>query len=269
MHLQLLLVCIGIMEEQKKENLSDVGEFISEYCIHMIGCGVHTSRVIRSAKRIGISFGYEVRISAFQRNIILTLMDKETQEHYNDVLDIPALPISFEHNAKLSALSWETYDKHLSLDTLWKKYHHILERPTVHPFFVLMMVGFANAAFCRLFGGDWLSMGIVFSATVCGFFLKQQMVKAGISNYLVFIVAAFVASLCASTSLIFDTTSDIALATSVLFLIPGVPMINGIIDIIEGHVLNGITRLIQALLLIVCVATGLSFTLLLVKNSLL
>ncbi len=256
------------MDGQKKEKLSDVGDFISEYCSHMIGCGVHTSRVIRCAKRIAEGFGYEVKMSAFQRIIIMTMLDKETHEHYNDVIDITTLPISFEHNARLSALSWEMYDKHLSLETLWRKYRHIISRPTIHPLFVLLMVGFANAAFCRLFGGDWLLMAVVFSATVCGFFLKQQMLAAGISQYLSFIVSAFVASLCASTSLIFNTTSDIALATSVLYLIPGVPIINGMIDIVEGHVLNGITRLIQALLLIICVAAGLSFTLLLVKNSL-
>lgn len=75
--------------------------------------------------------------------------------------------------------------------------------------------------------------------------------------------------MCASTSVIFDTTSEIALATSVLYLVPGVPLINGVIDIVEGHVLTGFARLTQAALLIVCIAIGLSFTLLLVKNSLL
>lgn len=60
-----------------------------------------------------------------------------------------------------------------------------------------------------------------------------------------------------------------ALATSVLFLIPGVPLINGVIDIVEGHVLIGCSRLIGALLLILCIAVGLSVTLLMVKGSLL
>ena len=31
-------------------------------------------------------------------------------------------------------------------------------------------------------------------------------------------------------------TPDIALGTSVLYLVPGVPLINGVIDVIEGHV---------------------------------
>lgn len=257
------------MDGAEKEKLSDVGEFISEYSAHMMGCGVHTSRVIRSAKRIGETYGYAVKISVFPRSLILTLFDRETHERYNEVVDIPALPISFEHNSKLSALSWETFDKRLPLAVLQQKYQHIIGRQEIHPFFVLILVGFANASFCRLFGGDWWSMGTVFSATLCGMFLKQQMAGAGINHYLVFIVSAFMASLCASSALIFETTSEIALATSVLYLVPGVPLINGVIDIVEGHILTGFSRLIQALLLIVCIATGLSFTLLLVKDSLL
>ncbi|WP_296004102.1 threonine/serine exporter family protein, partial [uncultured Alistipes sp.] len=61
----------------------------------------------------------------------------------------------------------------------------------------------------------------------------------------------------------------IALATSPLFLVPGVPLINGVIDIMEGHVLMGGSRLVNALLQIVCIAVGLSATLLMVKDSLL
>ena len=253
---------------EEREKIEDIGSFIAEYSAHMMGCGVHTSRVIRSAKRIGVAFGYTVKISVFQKNIILSLADKGTKEIYNEVIDIPALPISFEHNARLSALSWETFDKHLSLHDLRNKYDRIVNAPHINQLFVLIWVGIANASFCRLFGGDWYSMGIVFSATLIGMFLRQRMTAAGINHYII-IVSSFVASLSASTSLIFDTTSEIAIATSVLFLVPGVPLINGVIDIVEGYVLAGFSRLAQAALLIVCIAIGLSFTLLLVKDSLL
>ena len=64
-------------------------------------------------------------------------------------------------------------------------------------------------------------------------------------------------------------SAETALATSVLFLVPGVPLINGVIDIVEGHILIGCSRLINALLLIICIAIGLSATLLMVKDGLL
>ena len=165
-------------------------------------------------------------------------------------------------------MSWEVYDKHLPLHELADKFNKIISAPKIDPLFVLLLVGFANASFCKLFGGDIISMSIVFSATITGLFLKQQMQKKKINHYIIFIVSAFVASLCASTALIFDTTSEIALATSVLYLVPGVPLINGVIDIVEGYILTGFARLTEAALLIVSIAIGLSFTLLMVKNSL-
>ena len=75
--------------------------------------------------------------------------------------------------------------------------------------------------------------------------------------------------ICDPAALRFDCTAETALATSVLYLVPGVPLINGVIDIVEGHVLIGCSRLIGALLLILCIAVGLSVTLLMVKGSLL
>ena len=69
--------------------------------------------------------------------------------------------------------------------------------------------------------------------------------------------------------LCFDCAAEVALATSPLFLVPGVPLINGVIDIVEGHVLIGVSRLVNAMLLIVCIAVGLSATLLMIKDSLL
>ena len=231
------------------ESLLSIGKFIAEYSAHLMGAGVHTSRVVRNSKRIGEAFGLDVKLGVFHKNIILTIIDKETSEACNEVIDIPAHPISFEHNSELSALSWEAVDKQLSLEELKEKYKKIVSAPMIHPLFVLILV-------------------IVFSATITGLYLKQQMQKKKMNHYIIFIVSAFVASLCASTALIFDTTSEIALATSVLYLVPGVPLINGVIDVVEGYVLTGFARLTEASLLIVSIAIGLSFTLLMVKNSL-
>ena len=85
----------------------------------------------------------------------------------------------------------------------------------------------------------------------------------------VFIISAFVASMIGSTGYLmhWGNTPDMALGTSVLYLIPGVPLINSIMDIIDGHVLAGTSRFINACLLIICIAIGLSMTLLLTGIS--
>jgi uncharacterized membrane protein YjjP (DUF1212 family) len=208
-------------------------------------------------------------MTTFHKSLILTIHDDQHDNIYTEVVDIPALPVNFEYNSELSSLSWKAHDKRLPLAVLREEYARIKSRPGMSPGWILLLVGFANASFCRLFGGDWSSAGIVFVATLVGFFTRQQMQRGHVNHFIVFTVSALVASACASTALLFDTTAEIAIATSVLFLIPGVPLINGVIDIVEGHSLTGASRLIQAFLLIICIAVGLSCSLLIFRSNLL
>ena len=136
---------------------------------------------------------------------------------------------------------------------------------------MLILVAFANAAFCRLFGGDWIAMGLVWMATLTGFFVRQELTVRKVNHMLIFIVCSFVANLVAALGVYSDwgTTQDVALGTSVLFLIPGVPLINSILDILEGHVLIGFSRAINAAILIICIALGLSMTLLILGKEVL
>ena len=43
------------------ESLLSIGKFIAEYSAHLMGAGVHTSRVVRNTKRIGEAFGLDVK----------------------------------------------------------------------------------------------------------------------------------------------------------------------------------------------------------------
>lgn len=253
-----------------QEYIDDIADFISRYASHLLGAGVHTSRVVRNSKRIGEALGTEIRIHTSQKTAMLTVCEKGGRSMSTRVVDIPGFPISFEWNADLSALSWSAYDNKMSLDAIRHKFEEIISKPRINPYFVLFMVGLANASFCRLFGGGVWAMLIVFTATLIGFYTRQHLTRRGVNHYIVFIVSAFVASLCASSALSLGIESaEIALATSVLYLVPGVPLINGVIDITDGHIQIGISRLVNALMLIVCIAIGMSGTLMLVKDSLL
>ena len=249
--------------------LTQIADFVAEYATYLLGSGVHTSRVIRNSRRIGKSQGIDIQLSAFQKSIVMTAHDDSTGENITRVVGIPALPISFERNSDLSALSWEAVDEHLPLDEIRARYERLISKPSIDPIFVLLTVGLANASFCRLFGGDWTAMSIVFTSTLVGFAAKQRMQAHKVNHFIIFILSAFIASLCASAALSFDCTAHICLATSPLFLVPGVRLINGIIDILDGHVLIGFSRLVNAMSLIVCIAVGLSMTLIMVKDSLL
>ena len=245
--------------------LKELSKFLSDYSTSLMAVGVHTSRIVRNTSRIAESFGFFVDMTIFQKTIIMTLRDKDNTHSYSTVNKIKPMALNFEINSRLSSLSWEVYDDHLSLDEIKSKYLAIISNPRMSKWLVLFLVACANASFCRLFTGDWQAMAVVFVATLVGFFVRQKMMEKHINHLFVFIVSSFVASMIGSTALLYNigTTPEIALGTSILYLVPGVPLINGIIDIIEGHVLAGVSRLINAVLLIICLSIGLSLTLLL------
>ncbi|MFV0365077.1 MAG: threonine/serine exporter ThrE family protein [Mangrovibacterium sp.] len=256
------------MQQELENELYDKAEFLLEYATHLMGCGVHTSRVWRNTRRIGEAYGYEVEIGVFNLNIILTLRDKEHHAQITEMAVVNHLPINFEHNARLSALSWNCYDHHYDFENLKRRYYKIISTPRMSKWKTLLMASAANASFCQLFGGDVVSVGIVFVATAVAFYLRSLMAGWHLNIYLQVLVAAFVSSIISSSSLLCESTSSIALATSVLFLVPGVPLINGVIDTIEGHVLTGITRLVNAILVIFSLSIGLGITLVITKGAL-
>lgn len=245
-------------------SIQQLSNFLLEYATTLMAVGAHTSRVVRNVSRIAESFDYAVDMTIFQKNITMSVIHrKDDCVRRTSVRKIKHLALNFRIISHLSTLSWNAYDNRLPLYELQHEYDRIMAEPRISRWAVLFLVACANASFCRLFSGDPMAMALVFGATLVAFFIRQEMMNRHINHMVVFMVCSFVSSLVAAMGLrYFETaTPEIALGTSVLFLIPGVPLINSIIDILEGHVLTGFSRSINACILIICIALGLATTL--------
>lgn len=82
-------------------------------------------------------------------------------------------------------------------------------------------------------------------------------------------MAACTSSIIACSGFLFNWTDthDIALGTSVLYLVPGIPYINSVSDLIHGHLLCCISRFIHASMLTACLGIGLSLGILIMNIS--
>lgn len=249
---------------QQQTNILEVSDVLLNLAITLMAVGAHTSRVVRNVERVAESFGYNTDITIFQKSVLMTLTRlNDSSVRHTAIRKIKPMALNFRIISNLSALTWSAYDNKLPLEELKEEYNAILSEPRMSRWLVLFLVACANASFCRLFMGDLYAMLFVFIGTFVAFFVRQEMMARHINHFVIFIICSFISSLIAGISFVFNigTTTDVALATSVLFLIPGVPMINSIIDILEGHVLAGISRLINAMNLIICIALGLFITL--------
>ncbi len=258
-----------IQTKIKPVAVRELSNFLLDYATTLMGAGVHTSRVVRNVNRIAGSFGYETEMTIFQRHVTLHILQRQDDSvRRTSLRTIRPAGFNFEIISNLSTLSWQVHDNHLTMYELREKFNAIVTKPRISRWWVLWLVSFANAAFCRLFGGDAWAMGLVFVATFVGFLLRQEMSFRHINHLAVFTLSSFVASMVASLGVwaSLGETPQIALGASVLFLIPGVPLINSIIDLLEGYVLIGISRAVNALTLIICIALGLSATLLILGS---
>ena len=117
-------------------------------------------------------------------------------------------------------------------------------KPNYSRWTVVLMVGLGCGAFSRLFGADWAVFAVTCVASAIAMFIRQELHRRHFNNILMVIITAFVAGVIASSATIYQWSDEpqLALASSVLLLVPGVPLINSAEDLIEGHIVMGLVR---------------------------
>lgn len=109
---------------------------------------------------------------------------------------------------------------------------------------VAVMIGFSCACFARLAGADLASCALTFVASFTAMTIRHQLAHLHFNPLVNFAIAAFVATSITAQGLIHNFVGDpnIAMASSVLLLVPGFPMINSISDMVKGYINTGIAR---------------------------
>ena len=237
----------------------DFALFVADYAAALLGCGATCIRITKNVERIALASGFEVQLVVMPQNVHLSVRDPKADTTFSTLRRIRKMPISFDINTRLSKLSWDIADGRISLAEAQTEYAKILETPPANPWLVLVLASAANMAFCRLFGGDGVAMLVVFLATLVGYRLKQILLRMKVDVRVVFFLSAFASSVFGAGAHLFHwgTTPEIAIGTSVLYLIPGIPYINSISDMLDGHYLSAYARFIDAMLLTVSLSAGL------------
>lgn len=123
---------------------------------------------------------------------------------------------------------------------------------------VVFMIGLSCASFCHLRNGDLAISSLTFLASAIGMFIRQELTKMRFNHVFVFGLTAFVTTLISSLGVMFNIGNQpfLAMACSVLMLVPGFPIINSVADMIKGYVSMGIARGVTATLLTFGISIG-------------
>ena len=231
--------------------------FLSEYAVQLFGSGCTCIRLEKNMKRIAASLGMNVEFSVLPRHIHITVSKGDSD--FTSVIGIRDLPISFSRITDLSRLSWQMADGKIDFLTARSVLPRICNCACVNPWLLLLLVSLANASFCRLFSGDPMAMATVFIATFIGFLVKQILVRRHMDIRLTVLFCSFLSAMIAAAGSLLGIggTPEIAVATSVLYLVPGIPFINSFCDLLDRHYLCAFGRAMNAVMLLCCLSLGL------------
>jgi uncharacterized membrane protein YjjP (DUF1212 family) len=239
----------------------DLGNILLRVGASLLHAGASSTRVVKNVRRIADAFGYNVHFDLGTRVISITLDDRNIEGHvFTGSRSAPSMPgADFKVISAISKLSWQVIEKPMTLEELRDEYEKAVKTVPYRRIVVLGLVGLSGASFCYTFGGDWADMAITFLATVSGLLIRQELQRMKYNPYLVTFCSAAWATLTVCVfSVITGTPLDHAFATSILFLIPGVPLIVAFIDMIDGYIINGLDRGVHASIHAFAIATGLA-----------
>ena len=244
-----------------KENTnkaSEVGSILLEVGAALMSSGASTHRTRLTLERLASGIGFKIELLITQRALMVTVIDNDQELLFSRLKRTSPHRVNFKIVSGISRMSWKVLDEKWTLEQVAVELRRLKKLPNYPQWVELTMVGLAGAAFCHIFGGGIIEMIVAFAATFAGLFIRHWAVKKKFNPYVCVYFAALTASLIAGSAEFFNIGSqpEAAFSTAVLFLVPGVPLINSITDLLDGNIQNGIVRMVNGLIIAFAIAMG-------------
>lgn len=231
----------------------------------LVESAADTNRIMRNMKRTAAFLGLpeeHLHIYVQFNMLMVNLSDNEhsfTKFQRCDKHGINMTTISF-----ISKLSWKAIREDYSIERYAEELEAIASRPRNYtPVQVAIGTGFACGGFCIQFGCDWTAFFYASFAAAIGMYLRGLMLRKGLNNYMGIAVAAFISTVIAwATTYLPSSWTDTPLhplLACALFIVPGVPLINFVDDMLDNYIQVGLTRAINTFLMIVAMSFGIAF----------
>lgn len=239
------------------ENISDkVLEFASDAGKVLLENGAEISRVEETMERIAENYGEKG-----EKFFVLSNGIFATGQSYASAEFIPIKGARLDKVVDVNQLSRDIASQKMPLAEARKRLESIKHKPAKPSWEQFLGAAFGCGAFCALFGGSLLDCLASLVAAVLLNLFAMKVTTPYLSKTLGNICAGFLGTL---LCIIFhglgfgENLGNMVVGTLIL-LIPGVAFTNGLRDVANEDYLAGMTRLIDALMMFLCIAIGVCF----------
>ncbi|WP_417888032.1 threonine/serine ThrE exporter family protein [Zunongwangia sp.] len=235
-----------------------VGSLLLKVGTLLMSSGANTNRVRITMQRIANGYNYDADFLITHRAIMLTI-HKDEKLVFDEVRQAKGLLPNFRVVSGLSKLSWRIVEEKLSINKVNEEVIRLQSLSHYPRILVLAIVALACSSFCRLAGGGFLEMLVVYIGSFMGLFIKQELGKKKMNAYITVFLSSFSTTLITGGSAYFfpDSLDKVVYITGILYLIPGIPLINSLSDILDGYSLNGGLRAVNGFVISFAIAAGL------------
>ena len=223
--------------------------------------GAEIFRVEETMERIAAHYGVERKDFFVLSNGIFTTGDCEPGQRggqYARVQHIPVKSAQLDRVVAVNQLSREIEAGNYTLEETRRRLREIRQMSGEPPLVQMLASGVGSACFCGLFGGGVEDCAAAFAA---GFLLYVFVLWSG-KRHMSKIVANLLGGALVTLSCIMlyrlglGRDMNHMIIGAIIPLVPGVPFTNGIRDIANGDYISGAVRLLDAILVFLCIAIG-------------
>lgn len=224
--------------------------------------GATADRIFRETKRVAAFMGIpeeKFHLHIMYTTLMLNISDeihshtkfRKCVKHAVDMRIISAV----------SKLTWRALRDHYTLEEYRGNLKEIATRPRYYSATqVIFATGIACGAYCVLFGGDFYAAIYTAISSLLGKIILMRCEKVGINSYVSVAFSAFAATICAYFMHFLPTeTPWHPIIACALYLVPGVPIINGLTDLLNTFLFCGSARFLRASLIIGGLTFGIVF----------
>jgi uncharacterized membrane protein YjjP (DUF1212 family) len=235
------------------DNCLGVGELIQ-------ASGGHTTRTLDTMYRMAAALGIEE--SHIAVSSVNVTMSATVGDHTRTAMRHAAhFGINFAALTEIKHLVAAVERGELDNAGIRIRLAQIRQMPRPYPTWLVMVaLGGSTAAFAALFHGSPAMIALAFLGGWAGGWVRHLLTTRHMLPFVAVTCAAFASALLiAGGAELLDLGDHAvpALSASTLFLVPGVPMLNGTADELTGNYLNGLVKLAMTAVIVLSAAVGL------------
>lgn len=221
----------------------------------MMECGAEVYRVEDTLLRIAAAGGFRSEIYVTVTGIFVNLFDTGTTQFVN----IKKRTINLEKVALVNSFSRMFSSGELSLDEVYAEIKHLTKNTVTFSWgYQWLSAGLVSSTLMILFGGSWYDFLSTFLIGMMGYAVSSTADKKVKINYF----DSFVSALCiGGVTVILShfgwvVYKDLVVLGALMPLVPGVAITNSFRDVLSGHLLSGVARGTEAVLIASAIGLG-------------